>query len=132
MTMTTLCLMMPFISACHRSESTFITIEQGAVERVNGCHVSVDSVNSNPKYANPFAYFRVACDVPESALKEKNWWGNRPEPLMNTLKLDGCVRLQDTFYCAKHMEPGKSLTLEAKFKVVLSDGSLIEPVNDNP
>lgn len=116
-----------FVSACHRSEPSSVAIEQGVVERVNGCHISMDSVNFNPKYPNPFAYFRFVCDVSESALKEKNWWGNQPQPLMNTLKLGGCVRLQKTFYCAKHMDPGKSVTLEATFNVVLSDATLIEP-----
>ncbi len=116
------------ISACQSAESKVVTLEQGVIARVNGCHVSVDGVNYNPKYPNPFVYFRHACDVPESALKEKNWWGNQPEPLMNTLKLGACVRLDDTYYCAKKMEPGKSVTLEATYKAAIRDGSIIERV----
>ncbi len=127
-TVPTLVLMLLFIAACKSPDSSSITIAQGAVARVNGCHVSVDGVNFNPKYPNPFLYFRYVCDVPESALNEKSWWGNQPPPLGASLNLGGCVRLQKTFYCAKEMDPGKSVTLQATFTVTTSDTSIIEPI----
>jgi hypothetical protein len=121
-------IMLLFIPACQRSEPSSVTIEQGAVARVNGCHVSIDGVNFNPKYPNPFVYLRYVCDVPESALKEKSWWGHQPEPLMFSLNLRGCVRLDKVFYCAQKMEPGKSVTIEAAFRVRDSDVTVIEPI----
>ncbi len=126
--MTLLVLVLLFLPVCQQSESSFVTIEQGAVARVNGCHVSIDGVNFNPKYPNPFLYFRYVCDVPESALKEKNWWGNKPEPLGMSLSHRGCVRFDKVFYCAKKMEPGKYVTFERSFQVEDRDVAIIEPI----
>lgn len=117
-----------FIPACQRSEPSSVTIEHKAVGRVNGCNVSVDSVNFNPKYPDPFLSLRYVCDVPESALKEKEWWGNKPQPLMFSLGLGDCLRLNKVFYCAKDMKPGKSVTFEATFKESGVDGDVIERI----
>lgn len=117
-----------FVVSCQDAERSTVTIEQGAVARVNGCHVSIDGVNFNPKYPEPFVYFRYVCDVPESVLKEKNWWGDKPQPLGYSLGPRGCVRLDKIFYCAKKMEPGKYVTFEPSFQVGDRDVTIIEPI----
>jgi hypothetical protein len=125
-----LVILLSTFAACGRSESSkleTVTIEQGAVTRLNGCHVSMDAVNSNPKYPKPFAYLRFVCDVPESALNEKNWWGQQPQPLMLTLELGECLRLDKIFYCAKLMEPGKSATLEPRFR--MKDADIMQTID---
>jgi hypothetical protein len=47
---------------------------------------------------------------------------------MFSLNLRGCVRLDKVFYCAQKMEPGKSVTIEAAFRVSDSDVTVIEPI----
>jgi hypothetical protein len=110
--------------ACGRKEPASVTIAEGKIGRVNGCHVNLDQIRYYEDGA-PLGDFRFACNVPESALNEKAWWGNQTPPLMNSLGIGGCMRLEKTFYCVKTIEPGKSVTLEATYRVIDSDGTLI-------
>ena len=113
--------------ACGRKEPASVTIAEGKVARVNGCHIHVDQIRYYEDGA-PLGDFRFACNVSESALIEKAWWGNQTPPLMNSLGIGGCMRLEKTFYCVKTIEAGKSVTLEATYRVIDSDGTLIGPI----
>lgn len=108
------------VGACSRTENAPITIKMGTVERVNDCHVRLELVRYY-KDDSPMGDFLFVCDVPESALKEKKWWGDQTPPLMFSLLEGDCMRLKKTWYCVEAFDPGKSVTIKATFKTVDSD-----------
>lgn len=114
-----------FIS-CKNSETSF-TVEMGKVVRVDGCHVKLELVRYY-KDDSPLGDFNFACNVAESALKEKNWWGDQPQPLMFSMLVGDCLRLEKTWYCVEAIEPGKSATLKATFKTIDSDKTVISRI----
>lgn len=118
---------MAIVPSCGRSEASTITIEMGKVERINGCHVSLDLIRYY-KDDSPMGDFRFACDVPESALNEKNWWGNQSAPLMFSTLVGDCMRLKKIWYCVENIEAGKSATLKATFQTVDSDVTVIDRI----
>ena len=97
------------ISSCGREDSSVLTLHSEKVERVNGCHIVLDGAPGRGDV--PLAALRYVCGVSESALKEENWWGDRPQPLMFTITVGDCLPLDDTFYCAEEIKLG-----EASFK----------------
>jgi hypothetical protein len=114
-------------ASCSKSDAKTVTIDEGEVERVNGCHVNLDQIRFYED-GSPLGDFRFVCDVDESALKEKSWWGNKTPPLMNSLNVGGCMRLKDIFYCVEHIEPGKCATLKATYEAIDSEGTLIKRI----
>jgi hypothetical protein len=99
----------------------------GHVARESGCHVNLMLIRYF-KDGSPMGDFRFVCDVPESALKEKNWWGDQTQPMMNSLAVNDCMRLKKTWYCVESIEPGKSATLKATFQTIDSDFTLMERI----
>lgn len=116
------------MSACDRAESSSVAIREGQVARINGCHLKLDQIRVHSKDVRPIGDFFFVCGAAESALKEKNWWGDQTEPLMFGMYVGDCVRLDKIFYCVETMEPGKSATLAATYESQHSDGTLIRRV----
>ena len=114
-------------ASCGRSESSSFTVEMGEVVRENDCHVNLMLIRYFED-GSPMGDFRFVCDVRESALKEKNWWGEQTPPLMNSLAVGDCMRLKKTWYCVEKIEPGKSATLKPTFRTVDSDVTLIDRI----
>ena len=102
-------------TACGRAESNGLTLQRGKVQRVDGCHVILDFAPISPK-GIPFADMRYACGVPESALKEEAWWGDKPQPLAFSMTKGDCVPLDTAYYCVEAIEPGTSVTLKATYE----------------
>ena len=123
----TLVLLVSGLVASCRDNATSFTVEMGKVVRVEGCHVKLELVRTY-KDDSPLGDFNFACKVSESALNEKNWWGDQPQPLMFSLLVGDCLRLEKTWYCVEAIEPGKSATLKATFKTVDSDTTVIDRI----
>jgi len=115
------------VASCGRLESSTVTIEMRTVARINDCHVSLDLIRYY-KDGSPMGDFRFVCGAAESALKEKNWWGDQPQPLMFSMLVGDCMRLRKTWYCAEEIKPGKSVTLKATFQTVDSDVTVIDRI----
>jgi hypothetical protein len=98
-----------FASACGRAEPHRFTLQARKVERVNGCHVRLEAAPGRGE--EPFAALQYACGAAESALNEKAWWGDQPQPFLFTMFVGECLPLGDTFYCAEEIKLG-----EASFK----------------
>lgn len=99
--------------SCGRSEPDRFTLYQDQVKRIEGCHVVMYAAPGRGKA--PFAVMRSACGVEESALKEAQWWGNRPEPLSYCTNLGDCLLFGETFYCAEEIKLGEA-TFKATYK----------------
>ncbi|MRG97340.1 hypothetical protein [Polyangium spumosum] len=100
-------------SACGRSESNQFTLEAGKVARVESCHLRMDhTVLRDDVHYAALAY---TCDVPASALNEKSWWGDKPQPLGFSMNLGDCLPLDTAYYCVEAIEEGKA-SLEATYK----------------
>jgi hypothetical protein len=113
------------IAACGRAESPEVTLEVGKVERVNGCHVFLHYALAREPPAADVTY---VCDVPESALNEKNWWGEKPQPPAAKMYVGDCMGLDKTFYCMEKIEPGKSVSLKATYKQLRRTGDFLERI----
>ncbi|MDI1481198.1 hypothetical protein [Polyangium sp. y55x31] len=101
--------------SCARGEPTEVTLELEKPTRVNGCNVFLDeALRQDPLVA----YLSHACDVPESALKEENWWGEGPKRPWTGMHVGDCVRLGNRFYCLEAIEPGESATLKATYEIL--------------
>lgn len=62
-----------------------------------------------------FFAVNYVCDVPESARNDKNWWGDKAEPLGFTMSVGDCLLLDKTFYCVQSIEPDKA-SLKATYQ----------------
>ncbi|MDI1435389.1 hypothetical protein [Polyangium sorediatum] len=102
-------------TSCGHSESNRITLPRGEVQRVEECHLLLDFAPISPKGV-PFADMRYVCGVSESALKQQEWWGDKPQPLAFALKQGDCIPLDTAYYCVEAIEPGTSVTLKATYK----------------
>lgn len=108
-------------SACGSpSKGSSVVVEMGKVERINGCHVSMDLVRYY-KDDSPMGDFRFVCDVPESALKEKKWWGDQSPPLMFSMLVGDCLRLDKIWYCVEAFESQKFVTLAPTYEMADRD-----------
>ncbi|MDI1435418.1 hypothetical protein [Polyangium sorediatum] len=102
------------LASCARGEPSEVTLEVGKATRVHGCNVFVhDATPGDP----PASFMTSACDVPESFVNEKNWWGEGIQRPATTMLMGDCMRLGDRFYCLVEMEPGESVTLKATYEV---------------
>jgi hypothetical protein len=111
--------------ACGRGESSELTLEVGKVERVNGCHLFLHHALAQDP---PVADVTYVCDVPESALNEKNWWGEKTQPPASSIYVGDCIRLDETFYCMEKIEPGKSASLKATYKQMHRTGDFLKQI----
>jgi hypothetical protein len=103
------------LSACSRGEPSVVTVELNKVKRVNGCNVLLRDVTTKSNAA----WMAWVCNVPESA---PNWWGEEFEPPDSTLLEGDCVRLDQTYYCVKDINPeDMSVTLKATYKPIARD-----------
>jgi hypothetical protein len=98
---------------CGRSEPERFTLYQDQVKRVEGCHLVMSAGPGKGKV--PFAAMEFVCNVPESALKEKQWWGDQPQPLGFTAAIGDCLLLGQTFYCVEDVKLGEA-TFKATYK----------------
>ena len=115
-------------AACGRAETTTkFTLEPRKVERVNECHIILDAAGGND---GTFVGLRFACDVPSSALAEKNWWGDQAEPLGFTIEVGDCVNLNRIFYCLEKIDPGESASFKATYKQLRHDTELLEEIQE--
>jgi len=128
MRVSTLVIMAGFLAACGRSdaERTKFTLYVDKVERVNGCHVELGFAGGKD---GTFVGLTYACDVPSSALTEKNWWGDQPQPLGFTMDVGDCLNLNRTFYCLEEIGHGRSATFKAKYKM-RRKGHVIEEIRE--
>jgi len=101
-------------SGCSRSENATFTLEGKDVVRVNGCHLSLDHVRNSDGIRR--AGLRYACGAPESAIREEQWWGNQPRPLLFTVDAGDCILLDTMYYCLEDTEHARSATFKAKYK----------------
>ena len=102
-------------AGCARSGAKSITLLRGQAQRIDDCNLMLDFAPVSPSGV-PFADMRFVCGAPESALKEKEWWGNQAEPLAFNMTLGDCLPLQTTYYCIEAIEPGSSATLKATYQ----------------
>ena len=113
------------LASCGRAEPSGVTLEIDKATRVNGCHISLDNALLQDP---PVAHLTYACDVPESALKEKNWWGTGSKPPWTAMNVGDCLRLNKKIYCMERIEPGKSATLKATYEEKHWNGDLLERI----
>jgi hypothetical protein len=127
--MSSLVLFAMAVLACDRSGASSVVIEAGEVKHVNGCNVTVDVILVNPKAPEPAAAFRFVCDVPESVAKEKQWWGDKSQPLMNTMEVGDCMRFKKLLYCVEKIDTSDAtVTLKATYNTIDSDVTLFERI----
>ena len=100
-------------ASCGRTETNRLTIEAGTVERIEGCHIKMHYTVTRDD--DRFAAFNYACGVPESALKEKDWWGAQTQPLGFSMRVGECLLLNETFYCVDNIEPDR-VSLKPTYK----------------
>ncbi|MDI1481197.1 hypothetical protein [Polyangium sp. y55x31] len=100
--------------ACSRGEPTEVTLDVGKATRVNGCNVFVHDAKPGER---PASFMTPACDVPESLVNEKNWWGEGLPRPATTMIMGDCMRLGDRFYCMVGLEADKSVTLKATYEI---------------
>lgn len=116
------------ISGCEGAKPSGVIVEEGKIVRIDDCHLKLDQIRVHPRDKGPIGDFLMACNVPESALKEKNWWGSQPEPLLFGMYAGDCIRVSKTFYCVRTVEPGASVTLEATYESKHTDGALLQRI----
>ncbi|MDI3289706.1 hypothetical protein [Polyangium sp. 15x6] len=110
------------LASCGRGEPSEVTVELDKSTRVNGCNVWLRSVTIKPDSA----WMAWACGVPESA---PNWWGKGFEPPASTILEGDCVRLDQTYYCVKDINPENlSATLVATYKPLDSSYDHLRPI----
>jgi len=112
-------------AACGRGGSSDVTIEVGKVARVNGCHVALHQALAQDR---PVAQLAYVCEVPEAALRETAWWGEKEQPPSFSMFEDDCVRMGETFYCMEKIVPGMSVSLRATYKQKDRTGDLLERI----
>ena len=113
------------ISGCGPSDPSNVSLVVGKAQRVNGCHILLHHALA---HTPPIADVSYVCGVSESAVNEKNWWGNGTQPPAFSVSVGDCVRLDETFYCVKEIEPGKSISIRATYKQKHRNGELLERV----
>ena len=127
---------LPFIffallaTACGRTEHgepTEFTLNVDKVERVNGCHIELGFAGGK---TGRLAGLHSACGVPNSALTEKNWWGDQPKPMAFAIIIGDCLRLDTTYYCLEEIEPGKSASFKATYKQLRGHTDLLEEIQE--
>lgn len=107
-------------------EPSGFTLQRGQVVRRFGCHIALeDTFDNNAQYAD----LRFACRVPESALNEKQWWGDRPKPKLYTLDEGDCILLDTDFFCVEDIQLGKSVSFRAKYVTDDDSGTVIKHHN---
>ncbi|MDC0748226.1 hypothetical protein [Polyangium mundeleinium] len=105
------------LGACARTESPVVTVEKGKVARINGCHVLLDEAyEAYGARRAPRALMHFACGVPESALGEKEWWGQSHQPPGFTIDVGDCMPLDNTYYCLESVVDAASATFRATYK----------------
>lgn len=87
----------------------------------------MDRIFLHPKAPTPWADFYFVCDVEESALSRKEWWGNQPQPLQFPMGVGDCVRLEKKFYCVEEINTDDAtVILKPTFEQQHWDGSLLK------
>ncbi|HVK68229.1 MAG TPA: hypothetical protein VM694_27410 [Polyangium sp.] len=102
------------LAACGRAEPTEIELQVGKAARVNGCNVFLHHALAQDPVIADLAY---ACDVPESFVTEKNWWGEGTQPPASSIYVGECQRFGMKFYCVESIEPGVSVKMRATYEV---------------
>lgn len=112
-------------SACGRTEPTGFTLHSGKVERINGCHVLLDSafIANDARRTS----VRTACGAPSSALNEERWWGDQPAPLAFTVDVGDCMLLDTTYFCLDEVQPGETASFRAGY-MKRPSGAVIERI----
>ncbi|MDC3961792.1 hypothetical protein [Polyangium jinanense] len=103
------------LASCGRAEPSEVTLELKQPTRVNGCNVFLHHALGGEPLGADITY---VCDVPESFINEKNWWGDGMQPPATGLLLGDCLRLGNRFYCMEKIEPGKAATLKATYEIL--------------
>jgi len=113
------------LAACGRTEISEVTLEVGKAARVNGCNVFLHHALQGDPFVTDVTW---VCDAPESALKEKNWWGEGVQPPASSMFVGDCLRLNKKIYCMETIEPGKSATLKSTYEEQNWNGELLRRV----
>lgn len=101
------------LSACTRTEPSEVTLEVGKASHVDGCNVFLHHALAQDPVVGDVAF---ACDVPESFVNEKNWWGEGTQPPAGSLFVGECQRFGMKFYCVEEIKPGVSVTMRATYE----------------
>ncbi|MDC0742566.1 hypothetical protein [Polyangium mundeleinium] len=113
------------LSACTHGEPSKVTLNLEKPTRVNDCNVFLDEALLQDPLV---AYLTYACDVPESALNEKNWWGEGSKRPWTGMYVGDCLRLGNRFYCMETIKPGESVTLKATYEITHRRGDHLRPI----
>jgi len=113
------------LASCARGEPSEVTLEVGKAVRVNGCNVFLHHALLGEPFVTDVTW---VCDAPESALKEKKWWGEGIPPPASSMYAGDCMRLNKKIYCMVNIEPGESATLKATYEVRHRDGGFFERI----
>lgn len=111
-------------ASCSRAEPPGFTLQEGKVERIDGCHLLMTNAGGTRSL---HAELRYACGVPSSALAEERWWGDRTPPVPFGLGIGDCLRLETLVYCVEDVQFGQSASFKATYKKT-HDGDLIERI----
>jgi hypothetical protein len=103
-------------ASCNQSDPQRIIVRIREPQRVNDCHVYLDSVQDDQEHGKPIrrAFLLTACGVPESALKGQ-WWGNGLQPPGFSLDIGDCMPLEDTYYCLEDLHHYESATFRPTY-----------------
>lgn len=112
-------------TACGRSDPNHFTLAYDEVGRVEECHLLVN--RWSPQYADSHAGVRFVCGVQESAQKEKEWWGDKPQPLLFGMGVGECLLLGEKFYCLERVE-SDSVTFRATYQWATRHHDHIKPL----
>lgn len=99
--------------ACGRAGSSAVTLQKGKAEHVHGCNVLLDDARVGDVQR---AFMHFACGAPESAIREKQWWGDGLEPPGFTIDVGDCMPLEDVYYCLEGVVHEESATFKATYK----------------
>lgn len=97
-------------TSCNRHDPSVITVRRREPQRVGTCHVYIETIyddNQPSDTKHRAAFMQTACDVPESALRGPQWWGEGLQPPGFSLDVGDCMPLDGVYYCLEdvvHME----------------------------
>jgi hypothetical protein len=92
------------VLSCEKPDPQLVHLRMREPQRMNGCHVFLDSVRDDHEHGKPIrrAFLQTACGVPESALAGQ-WWGDGLQPPGFSLDLGDCMPLDDIYYCLEDL-----------------------------
>lgn len=106
------------LTSCSEKDSSLVTIRVREPKRVDTCHVFVDTVYDDTQPTDTkrrTAFIHTVCDVPESAIKEPQWWGAGSLPPGFSLDVGDCMPLGGVYYCLEGVVHMQSATFKPTY-----------------